>query len=32
MDDALYNELLKLIAAKGYDLSKIKRTLQPGGN
>jgi len=32
MDDALYNELLKLIADKGYDLSKIKRTLQPGGN
>jgi apolipoprotein D and lipocalin family protein len=32
MDDGLYNELLKLIAAKGYDLSKIKRTLQPGGN
>lgn len=32
MDDALYNELLKLIAAKGYDVSKIKRTLQPGGN
>ena len=32
MDDALYNELLKLIADKGYDLAKIKRTLQPGGN
>jgi apolipoprotein D and lipocalin family protein len=32
MEDALYEELLKLIAAKGYDLSKIKRTLQPGGN
>jgi apolipoprotein D and lipocalin family protein len=32
MDDALYNELLRLIAAKGYDLLKIKRTLQPGGN
>lgn len=32
MDEALNAELLKLIAAKGYDLSKIKRTLQPGGN
>jgi len=32
MDDALYGELLRLIADKGYDLSKIKRTLQPGRN
>jgi hypothetical protein len=29
MDGALYDELLKRIAAKGYDLSKIKKTLQP---
>jgi apolipoprotein D and lipocalin family protein len=32
MDPALYDELLKLIEAKGYDLAKIKKTLQPGGN
>jgi apolipoprotein D and lipocalin family protein len=32
MDDALYNELLKLISAKGYELTKIKRTLQPAGD
>ena len=31
MDGALYDELLKRIAAKGYDLSKIKKTLQLGG-
>jgi apolipoprotein D and lipocalin family protein len=31
MDDALYDELLKSIADKGYDLRKIKKTLQPGG-
>jgi apolipoprotein D and lipocalin family protein len=31
MDDALYDELLKLIAAKGYDLTLIKKTLQPAG-
>jgi apolipoprotein D and lipocalin family protein len=31
MDDALYDELLKLIAAKGYDAAKIKKTLQPAG-
>jgi apolipoprotein D and lipocalin family protein len=31
LDAALYDELLKLIAAKGYDLSKIKRTLQSSG-
>ena len=30
MDGAVYDELLRRIAAKGYDLSKIKRTLQPG--
>jgi apolipoprotein D and lipocalin family protein len=29
MDPAVYDELLKRIAAKGYDLSRIKRTLQP---
>jgi apolipoprotein D and lipocalin family protein len=29
MDDALYDELLARIAAKGYDLAKIKKTLQP---
>ncbi len=28
MDEALYDELLGRIAAKGYDLTKIKRTLQ----
>jgi apolipoprotein D and lipocalin family protein len=31
MDGPLYDDLLKRIAAKGYDLSKIKKTLQPGG-
>jgi apolipoprotein D and lipocalin family protein len=31
MDDALYNELLKLIAVQGYDLTLIKKTLQPAG-
>jgi apolipoprotein D and lipocalin family protein len=31
MDDALYDELLKMIAAKGYDLTKIRKTLQLGG-
>jgi apolipoprotein D and lipocalin family protein len=31
MDGALYEELLSRIAAKGYDLAKIKKTLQPGG-
>ncbi|HSA95243.1 MAG TPA: lipocalin family protein [Acidobacteriota bacterium] len=30
MDPMLYDEILKKIAAKGYDLSKIKKTLQPG--
>jgi apolipoprotein D and lipocalin family protein len=31
MDGALYNEILARIAGKGYDLTKIKKTLQPGG-
>ena len=30
MGPALYDELLGRIAAKGYDLAKIKKTLQPG--
>ena len=30
MDGGLYRELLELIADKGYDLTKIKKTLQPG--
>ena len=30
MDHALYGELLALVADKGYDLTKIKKTLQPG--
>ena len=30
MDQALHGDLLKLIADKGYDLTKIKKTLQPG--
>jgi len=29
MDDTLYNELLKRIENKGFDISKIKRTPQP---
>lgn len=29
MDPALYDELLRRAAAKGYDVSKIKKTLQP---
>ena len=29
MDESLYGELLDFVAARGYDLSKIKRTLQP---
>ena len=29
MDESLYGELLDFVAACGYDLSKIKRTLQP---
>jgi apolipoprotein D and lipocalin family protein len=31
MDDALYGELIDLIANRGYDLTKIQKTLQPGG-
>jgi apolipoprotein D and lipocalin family protein len=31
MSDTLYGELLDLIASKGYDLTKIKKTLQPSG-
>jgi apolipoprotein D and lipocalin family protein len=31
MDPALYDELLRRAAAKGYDTSLIKKTLQPGG-
>ena len=29
MEDALYNEILDLVAEKGYDLTKIEKTLQP---
>jgi len=29
MDEALYGKLLSLIANKGYDLAKIRKTLQP---
>ena len=31
MDEGLYDELLRLVAEKGYDLGRIKKTLQPGG-
>jgi apolipoprotein D and lipocalin family protein len=31
MDPALYEELLRRAAAKGYDTTRIKKTLQPGG-
>ncbi len=31
MDAALYEEILRLVADKGYDLTKIEKTLQPGG-
>ncbi len=31
MDDVLYGDLLELIADKGYDLTKIEKTLQPAG-
>jgi apolipoprotein D and lipocalin family protein len=31
MDAALYRTLLELIADKGYDLTRIERTLQPDG-
>jgi apolipoprotein D and lipocalin family protein len=30
MDDALYDKLLELIADKGYDLARIRKTLQAG--
>lgn len=30
MDAVLYDEILRRVAAKGYDLGKIKKTLQPG--
>jgi apolipoprotein D and lipocalin family protein len=30
MDETLYQDLLQRIANKGYDISRIKRTLQPG--
>jgi apolipoprotein D and lipocalin family protein len=30
MDDSLYAGLLKLVVDKGYDLARIKKTLQPG--
>ncbi len=30
MDDVLYDELLRLIAGKGYDLARIQKTLQRG--
>jgi len=29
MDPAVYDELIRRAAEKGYDTSKIKRTLQP---
>ncbi len=31
MDAALYEEILTLVADKGYDLTKIEKTLQPRG-
>jgi apolipoprotein D and lipocalin family protein len=31
MDDALYDKLLKFIADKGYNVARIRKTLQPGG-
>jgi apolipoprotein D and lipocalin family protein len=31
IDDALYEDLLRLVAGQGYDLAKIQKTLQPGG-
>ena len=31
MDDALYDKLLRLIKEKGYDLVRVKKTLQPRG-
>jgi apolipoprotein D and lipocalin family protein len=32
MEEVLYAEILQLAAAQGYDLSKIEKTLQPGGS
>jgi hypothetical protein len=29
MDPGLYDDLIRRIAAKGYDVSRIKKTLQP---
>jgi len=31
MDPSVYEDLLARISAKGYDLTKLKKTLQPGG-
>ncbi len=31
MEDTLYDELVCRVAAKGYEVTRIKRTLQPGG-
>lgn len=31
MDDAVYGELIRTIAAQGYDTGRIKKTLQPAG-
>lgn len=31
LEEAVYQELLRKIEAQGYDLSRIQRTLQPGG-
>jgi apolipoprotein D and lipocalin family protein len=32
MDDAIYSQLLERIAESGYELSKIRKTLQLGGD
>jgi hypothetical protein len=29
MDDGIHTDILDLVAKKGYDLAKIKKTLQP---
>jgi apolipoprotein D and lipocalin family protein len=31
MDDALYARILESVAGQGYDLTRIEKTLQPGG-
>jgi apolipoprotein D and lipocalin family protein len=31
LEEGVYQELLRKIEARGYDLSRIQRTLQPGG-